>query len=172
MPNLLQAIGVAIHEFSPMAIGLIATEQKRRELEKVSAIQKGSFAEMKKAVLDEGYEPLVQRGKRKPVEAQCPTCKLHSTKTLLARIWTHLHQIPETMPHHHPLSKEEKEQYRGYVESILANLPCSECSSHALAYVKQHPIDSSSREGLTKWLCSFHNSTRERLGQPILVTCR
>lgn len=178
--SIVQIAGVAMHELSPFVITLISNEQKRRDLVKAAEIQRGSFKEMRKVIVEEGYGKLVERGRSAgaplqgapvAVEGACPTCNIHSTKTLLSRTWLFLHQIPDTMPHSGQIAPEMQSQYGDYVTSILANLPCPECSRHAMAYVQGHPIDTSSREALTGWMCNFHNDTRVRLGQPVMVTC-
>jgi hypothetical protein len=67
-----------------------------------------------------------------------------------------------------------------YMEYIITNLPniipCLECQSHATTYIKTHPLPTlkglykdTLRTTTQEWLLKFHNTVRQRKGQPIII---
>ena len=56
-----------------------------------------------------------------------------------------------------------------YIQRICANLPCPECTQHAMEYMKQNSrrINSiTTKEHLQTFLIDFHNSVNVRKGKP------
>lgn len=67
-----------------------------------------------------------------------------------------------------------------YMETIINTLhlvlPCTECQSHAVAYISSNPLPSlkglqgeSLRNTIRNWLLLFHNHVRTTKGQSILI---
>ena len=52
--------------------------------------------------------------------------------------------------------------------NFINHLPCAECRSHAVNYVRQTPPTLESTYALQSWVWSFHNYVNYRLGKPIV----
>jgi hypothetical protein len=55
---------------------------------------------------------------------------------------------------------------RAWLCTVLARLPCGECSRHALDYTATHPPDFSSRDAWYAYSVTWHNAVNVRLGKP------
>ena len=56
-----------------------------------------------------------------------------------------------------------------YIQRICSNLPCPECTQHAMEYMKQNlrRIDAiTTKEQLQEFLVDFHNAVNVRKGKP------
>jgi hypothetical protein len=73
--------------------------------------------------------------------------------------------VPENFP-------EIKTILIQYIQRICANLPCPECTQHAVEYMKQNTKRISAittREHLQAFLVDFHNSVNARKKKPIFT---
>ena len=64
--------------------------------------------------------------------------------------------------------KEQQEAAEQFFTSLQYLLPCERCKQHFAENLKTLPIDTSSKEALTKWIVEFHNIVNESLGKPKL----
>lgn len=88
-------------------------------------------------------------------------------------IWYFFHSIAEKIIDNRFYSI--REELINYIKAVCANLPCPECSNHAMMYMRK--IDDSkirTPEDLRQMLFIFHNSVNQRLGKPqySYVECR
>jgi Erv1 / Alr family len=59
-----------------------------------------------------------------------------------------------------------------YIQRICSNLPCPECTQHAMEYMKQNlrRIDAiTTKEHLQEFLVDFHNAVNVRKGKPVFT---
>jgi hypothetical protein len=59
-----------------------------------------------------------------------------------------------------------------YIQRICSNLPCPECTQHAMEYMKQNlrRIDAiTTKEHLHEFLVDFHNAVNVRKGKPVFT---
>ena len=59
-----------------------------------------------------------------------------------------------------------------YIQRICSNLPCPECTQHAMEYMKQNlrRIDAiTTKEHLQEFLVDFHNAVNVRKGKPMFT---
>jgi hypothetical protein len=71
--------------------------------------------------------------------------------------------IAEGYPHNP--KPEHQESMRLLFLHLFKNLPCSDCSMSAIAYIKHHPIDVSGKKALLSYLVTLHNHINEKLGK-------
>ena len=61
--------------------------------------------------------------------------------------------------------KDAKKIEKIFTYHILNLMPCKSCQIHYKQYISEHPINTSSRKELTKWLVYIHNKTNKQLGK-------
>jgi len=79
--------------------------------------------------------------------------------------WHTLQELAAMYPKF-PTSKQ-KNEYRLLFKLLLKHLPCSECSDHALDYVKKNPLTNTvmhDNRNFFSYVCEFHNSVNKRKG--------
>ncbi len=163
MADPLQIFGMALEKFSPVVINLVNSERNRQVLVESHAIDTQAYTDMHTAVLQRGLgEATVQDGGR-PI---CKACEVPSLIRVMGpKIWAHLHSLPATLPK--APSQEIQERFANYIVNLVGNIPCMVCANEGLEYVRDHPIDASSPEGLARWVCEFHNWKNRTLGKPV-----
>ena len=77
--------------------------------------------------------------------------------------WTFLHTTAAYLPER--LSPNQKRHASTLLEAVAALYPCRNCAEHMSSYLETNPLDTSSRESISKWLCNFHNEVNEILGK-------
>jgi hypothetical protein len=60
-------------------------------------------------------------------------------------------------------TEEQKKHVTHLVTGMLHVLPCPGCGLHAVAYLKDHPLNVTSGSMLAQWLVVFHNHINKRL---------
>ena len=70
-------------------------------------------------------------------------------------LWRFIHCVAMTAPS--PMTREKREEYREFFESLGNVLPCSTCREHYKEYLERHPVDVRSRRRLVEWTLCFHN---------------
>ena len=50
--------------------------------------------------------------------------------------------------------------------AFIRSLPCNNCSTHGLQYLRENPPDMSSSASLQLWMWNFHNDVNRRLKKP------
>jgi hypothetical protein len=50
---------------------------------------------------------------------------------------------------------------------FVTQLPCVECRTHAVAYVREHPPNLKDTHALQSWVWRFHNAVNLRLKKPV-----
>lgn len=78
--------------------------------------------------------------------------------------WKFLHSIAFTYPERP--SAEQRKAAAEFFRSLPHLLPCSTCGDHYGAYLRKHPVDTSSRLGLARWLYDLHQDVNRRTGKP------
>ena len=169
--QILQVIGTAIKEGAPILISIANGYAKEKELVKAQEAQRLALADMRTTIIDQGYGRLQAASAASGRKRACPTCRISSvSKSLGRKMWSHMHSVPDTMPDDPTI--EVKQRYARYIESMVTNMVCKDCSVHGLDYIKQNPVDASSPAALSLWVCTFHNATRSALHQPITHPCK
>ncbi|KAI8380121.1 ERV/ALR sulfhydryl oxidase domain-containing protein [Blakeslea trispora] len=92
-------------------------------------------------------------------QKNCPA----DVETLGRHTWTLLH----TMAAYYPEKPEKKQQesMKTFFESFAENYPCWFCKNDFKQDMGENPIDVTSRESLSQWLCKRHNKVNEKLGK-------
>ena len=62
---------------------------------------------------------------------------------------------------HHPTPDEEKAA-TNFFNSLSSLLPCESCRMHYEAYIAKVPVDTSTREALSKWVYTLHDDVNKR----------
>lgn len=77
--------------------------------------------------------------------------------------WSYLH----TMAAYYPSSPSsaDRELMRAHIAGLARFYPCSHCAADFAERLKEHPVDVSGAEGLSRWMCDRHNEVNERLGK-------
>ena len=65
-------------------------------------------------------------------------------------------------------SPEERKAALDLFGSLKYMLPCGACQKHYEAYLAKHPIDTSSRAALSRWVYDLHSDVNLRRGAPNL----
>ena len=84
--------------------------------------------------------------------------------------WVFLHCVSLTYPK--KPTKEDKEHYRAFFDSLGHVLPCKLCQNEYRAWLKNHPVGPhlSSRNKLSAWLVELHNNVNLRKNKPVVPT--
>ena len=80
--------------------------------------------------------------------------------------WKFLHAVSFASPK--SPSPVEQQMYRTFFNDIANILPCALCKKHYQEFLHEHPVETQSRESLTRWLVEAHNSVNVRTGKPIM----
>lgn len=91
--------------------------------------------------------------------SECPL----DVESLGRATWSYLH----TMAAYYPTSPSADDQslMRSHIQGLARFYPCSHCASDFQTKLKEHPVDVSGMEGLSRWLCERHNEVNEKLGK-------
>ena len=81
-------------------------------------------------------------------------------------VWAILHMTSLNYPA--APTQGEREKMATLINSLLQNLPCPLCASHAVQYAEEHPLALDSRDDLVLYMIQFHNSVNERTGKRVL----
>lgn len=73
--------------------------------------------------------------------------------------WRFLHAISFTFPE--VPTDADKKNYKEFFEMLPAVLPCKICSIHFSQFIQNNPIDTSNREGLSKWVYEAHSNVNK-----------
>ncbi|KAL5276315.1 GFER family protein [Megaselia abdita] len=78
--------------------------------------------------------------------------------------WGLLH----TMAAHYPdnPTDQQKSDVKTFFSTFSRLYPCEWCSKDFTEDVRNNPVDPSSQEKLSKWLCDAHNRVNAKLGKP------
>lgn len=76
--------------------------------------------------------------------------------------WNWLHTLAATYPDS-PDVEQASTVYRR-LWGFASRLPCGECRTHAIAYIKANPPFLKTAAGFQHWAWRFHSSVNERLG--------
>jgi len=79
--------------------------------------------------------------------------------------WGVLHRYAAKYPE--KPTKKDKDEFHTFFKAILRQIPDGDCKcrTHAVEYVMKHKPDTSSRYGLSMYLCDFHNDINRILGK-------
>ena len=83
--------------------------------------------------------------------------------------WIFLHSITFDYPDNP--TKEVKEKYKGFFESLQDILPCEKCRNHYKKNIKKYPLNEyvlKNRKNLIEWLIDLHNIINKMNGKPTL----
>ena len=67
----------------------------------------------------------------------------------------------------HP-SQKQQQRLKQFFELLPYVLPCSICSTHYREYTEQHPIDTTTRDSICKWLIDLHNNVNVITDNPFV----
>ncbi|KAI6191955.1 Sulfhydryl oxidase [Aphelenchoides bicaudatus] len=79
--------------------------------------------------------------------------------------WNLLHTMTVYYPE--KPSVDEKQAMKSTVESLSKTYPCPHCAEDFRKDLKEHPIELSSRDKLSKWMCDMHNRVNVKLGKGV-----
>lgn len=166
MPDFFQIAGLAIKEFTPIMVNMYNTGQKEKGLLRSHDMQQETYTRMQQALEEKSFH-----GRFAPKPCTSPACRVEgpNRSVIYDRIWEHLGALPSTMEAQP--TPEDRDRMQVYVASLVTNIPCGDCSTHARSYVAINPVDASSPQALSKWICNYRNAIREMKGQQITVQC-
>lgn len=73
--------------------------------------------------------------------------------------WKFLHAVATTFDSDHATA------YLTFFNSLQNILPCPGCRMHLQAYLKEHPVNISSKAALEKWVYDLHSDVNRRTGK-------
>jgi len=79
--------------------------------------------------------------------------------------WHFIHMVALSYPPEEVLTKEIKEKYYNFFESLGYTLPCPYCSLHFREKFKKNPPPLNNREELFRWTVDMHNSVNKDNGK-------
>lgn len=79
--------------------------------------------------------------------------------------WKFLHLLAKGYPDS-PCHKEKHNMHR-FFHNLSKVYPCNSCRYHFKTYLRQNPINTSSKASLQSWICNFHNSVNIRLNKKV-----
>mmetsp|Transcript_10878 Transcript_10878/g.16789 ORF Transcript_10878/g.16789 Transcript_10878/m.16789 type:complete len:175 (+) Transcript_10878:107-631(+) len=79
--------------------------------------------------------------------------------------WTLLHTMAAWYPDQP--SETDKQHMTNFMESLARFYPCTWCAHDFQENLKKQPVEVSSRQKLSVWLCEQHNLVNEKLGKPV-----
>ena len=82
--------------------------------------------------------------------------------------WVFLHCVSLTYPRNP--TKEDKQHYRTFFESLADTLPCKLCQAEYRQWLKNHPVGPhlSSRKKLSAWLIDLHNNVNMKKNKTVV----
>ncbi len=93
------------------------------------------------------------------VDAECP-----ANRAELGRAsWVLLHSVAAYFPD--SPSQDEIGHCKSFFESLSHLYPCSHCAAHFRDYLSRNPLDCSTRQAVSLWLCKYHNEINEMAGK-------
>lgn len=75
--------------------------------------------------------------------------------------WKSIRWTVECFPKEQP-SEQEKRMYLDYFHAEGRVLPCEMCRNHFNNYLQRHPVDTSSRDSLKKWMYGLYKDTTKQ----------
>ncbi len=78
--------------------------------------------------------------------------------------WHFLHAVAFNMPE--DATEAVREDYRAFYEATARVLPCPSCSVHFERYIKNDPVDVTSRATLARWVYDAHDAVNRRKKRP------
>lgn len=78
-------------------------------------------------------------------------------------LWKIIHCVAMTAPS--PMHKQNQKEYKEFFKSLGNVIPCSICKNHYQEYIKNHPVNVSSRKQMVIWTLSLHNHINIMNGQ-------
>ncbi len=82
-----------------------------------------------------------------------------------ASSWSLLHTL--AAKYSHKPTDEEQRKMLNFLDGMSRFYPCEKCAYHMRKYVTENKPNVTSRYGLQRWLCDFHNSVNKRLQKDI-----
>lgn len=77
--------------------------------------------------------------------------------------WVFLHTLSyKVHPEHY---RQTKNELWDHIKQLCSNLPCPDCASHAMQYLKKIKTPET-KEQLIRLLVDFHNVVNRRIGKP------
>ncbi len=86
-----------------------------------------------------------------------------SKKELGQAGWTLLHTMAANYPDQPTAAQQARME--AFLHALGHLYPCPDCAAHFRRHTKVHPVDSRTREGLSRWLCEAHNDVNTRNGK-------
>ncbi len=83
------------------------------------------------------------------------------------RQWYWYHLVSYTSPD--TLNIQSKKNYTEFIYLMTKLLPCKKCYEHFKLYLKETPIDFTTKETMIEWFVKAHNYVNKRLEKPILT---
>jgi hypothetical protein len=148
-------IGIMIREASPMFMQYYRLTQDEHVIQKTEALTNENFTRMKLTLLEKQVEQLKE---------YCPACRMSNVKKEVGHeTWLLLHRTADNYPKEP--TEEERIRFKTFIDSVITNFPCSYCVQHALQYLREHPLDYTSKDTLRYSMCQFHNFVNRSLNK-------
>lgn len=77
--------------------------------------------------------------------------------------WTLLHTMAANFPD--APTPRQQSRIEAFLHVLGEHYPCEVCASHFRKHAASHPIVTTTREGLSMWLCEAHNDVNVRNGK-------
>ena len=80
----------------------------------------------------------------------------------------HAWKFFESVAFGYPENPTEQDQSSAFkfFESLRQLLPCEKCKTHYIENFETLPVDTTSRDSLSRWVVEFHNIVNKSLGKP------
>ncbi|CAN0214079.1 unnamed protein product [Lampetra planeri] len=101
-----------------------------------------------------------QRKERRAAAVECPVDR----EELGRSTWTFLHTMAAYYPEQP--STQQRRDMGEMVRLFSRFYPCEDCATDMRERIEMRPPDTSSRRGLSQWMCGLHNDVNRRLGKP------
>src|SRR5215212_9156825 len=86
------------------------------------------------------------------------------------QFWGVMHELAAEYPE--SPNRSDRIEYQRLYSSLIRHLPCpEECRPHAIGYLREKPLDFSSKQSLSRDLCEFHNHVNETTGKEVKYDC-
>ncbi|XP_055373881.1 FAD-linked sulfhydryl oxidase ALR [Condylostylus longicornis] len=79
--------------------------------------------------------------------------------------WGLLHTISVSFPKNP--SDDEKKDAINFISCLSRLYPCEYCAKDFQEDLKENPVDVTSRDKFSSWMCNFHNRVNKKLGKPL-----
>ncbi|XP_078451024.1 FAD-linked sulfhydryl oxidase ALR [Lampetra fluviatilis] len=97
---------------------------------------------------------------RRAAAVECPVDR----EELGRSTWTFLHTMAAYYPEQP--STQQRRDMGEMVRLFSRFYPCEDCATDMRERIEMRPPDTSSRRGLSQWMCGLHNDVNRRLGKP------